>query len=306
MTKEAETKQLKVGTPVKAAEFSVKERSQLRIVISRFLRHRLAVASLITFLLMVLLAYGGAALWKYTYTDITPDNSQPPSLAHPFGTDSIGHDSLAQVLRGLQQSIKIALMVAVIATVLGTAWGATAGYFGRHVDNALMRLADLVIILPGIAVAATLASVGGGSWLTIAIIIGGLASATVSRVIRGVVLSLREQDFIEAARALGASDARIIFRHLVPNAMGPLIVNATILVAVGILAETALSFLGFGVRTPDISLGLLINQAEGAVRTRPWLFYFPGVFIILIALTINFIGDGLRDAFDPRQTRVRQ
>jgi peptide/nickel transport system permease protein len=301
------TKQLDVETkPTKVAEFSVKERSQLRIIVSRFLRHRLAVASLITFLLLIVIAYGGAALWKYSHLDITPDESEPPTLAHPFGTDGIGHDNLAMVLRGLQQSIKIALMVALIATVVGTAWGATAGYFGRHIDNALMRLADLVIILPGIAVAAFLASLGGGSWLTIALVIGGLASATVSRVIRGVVLSLREQDFIEAAKALGATDTRIIFRHLVPNAMGPLIVNATILVAVGILAETALSFLGFGVRTPDISLGLLINQAEGAVRVRPWLFYFPGVFIILIALTINFIGDGLRDAFDPRQTRVRQ
>lgn len=301
------TKQLEVETaPAKVAEFSVKERSQARIVISRFLRHRLAVASLLTFLALIVIAYGGAALWKFSHETITPDNSQPPSLTHPFGTDGLGHDNLAMVLRGLQQSIKIALMVALIATVVGTAWGATAGYFGRHVDNALMRTADLVIILPGIAVAAFLASISPGSWLTIALVIGGLASANVSRVIRGVVLSLREQDFIEAARALGASDTRIIFRHLVPNTMGPLIVNATILVAVGILAETALSFLGFGVRAPDISLGLLINTAEGAVRTRPWLFYFPGIFIILIALCINFIGDGLRDAFDPRQTRVRQ
>ncbi len=285
---------------------TIKERTQFQIIRGRFLRHRLAVGSLIAFGVIVLIAYGGAALWKYTYTDITPDNSQPPSLTHPFGTDSIGHDGLAQVLRGMQQSIKIALMVALIATVVGTSWGAVAGYFGRHVDNLLMRLADLIIILPAIAVAAAMAAVGGGSWWSIALIIGSLASANVSRVIRGVVLSLREQDFIEAAKALGASDLRIIARHLVPNALGPLIVNATILVAVGILAETALSFLGFGVRTPDISLGLLINQAEGAVRTRPWLFYFPGIFIILIALTINFIGDGLRDAFDPRQTRTRR
>ena len=298
--------QLEAPPVPQVKEFTVQERSQFQIIRGRFLRHRLAVGSLIAFGLIVLLAYGGAALWKYTYTDITPDNSQPPSWEHPFGTDSLGHDSLAQVLRGMQQSISIALLVALIATVLGTAWGAMAGYFGRHVDNLLMRLADLVIILPGIAVAAALAAVAGGSWWSIALIIGLLASASVSRMIRGVVLSLREQDFIEAARALGASDTRIILRHLVPNAMGPLIVSATILVAVGILAETALSFLGFGVRTPDISLGLLINQAEGAVRTRPWLFYFPGVFIILIALTVNFIGDGLRDAFAPRQTRTRR
>jgi peptide/nickel transport system permease protein len=289
-----------------AQEFTVRQRSQAEIVLRRFLRHRLAVWSLVAFLLIVLIAYAGASIWKFQYTDITPDNSQPPSLRHPFGTDSLGHDGLAQVLRGLQQSIKIALGVALIGTVLGVSWGAVAGYFGRHVDNALMRLADVVLILPGIAVAAALGAAGEGSWWAIALIIGGLASATIARIIRGVVLSVREMDFIEAARALGASDGRIILRHLVPNVLGPTIVSATILVAVGILAETALSFLGFGVRAPDTSLGLLIQQAEGAVNTRPWLFYFPGIFIILIALTINFIGDGLRDAFDPKQTRVRQ
>ncbi len=297
---------VKAPTRSNAQEFTVRQRSQAEIVLRRFMRHRLAVWSLVAFILIVLFAYAGASIWKYKYTDITPDNSQPPSLRHPFGTDSLGHDGLAQVLRGLQQSIKIALGVAAIGTFLGVAWGAIAGYFGRHVDNALMRLADVVLILPGIAVAAALGAAGEGSWWAIALIIGGLSSATIARIIRGVVLSVREMDFIEAARALGASDRRIIVRHLIPNVLGPAIVSATILVAVGILAETALSFLGFGVRDPDTSLGLLIQQAEGAVNTRPWLFYFPGLFIILIALTINFIGDGLRDAFDPKQTRVRQ
>ncbi|WP_020523544.1 ABC transporter permease [Catelliglobosispora koreensis] len=302
------TEQLQI-TPEKAVsskEFTVQERSQFQIVLRRFMRHRLAMGSLFVFILIVLFAYAGAALWKYSYTDITPDNSMPPSWEHPFGTDNLGRDGLAKVMRGLQQSLKIALSVAVIGIVMGTAWGAIAGYFGRHVDNLLMRFADMVIILPGIAVAASLASISQGAWWSIALIIGGLASANVSRLIRGLVLSLREQDFIEAARALGASDSRIILRHLVPNALGPTIVSATILIAVGILAETALSFLGFGVQPPDSSLGLLIQQAQSAVNTRPWLFYFPGFFIILIALTINFIGDGLRDAFDPKQTRVRR
>lgn len=299
------TDQLEVVSPQRT-EHTVKERSQSKIVLTRFLRHRAAVTSLVMFVLVVLFAYLGAALWKYTYTDITPDNSQGPSLNHPFGTDSLGKDWMAMVMRGAQQSIKIALSVALIATSVGTAWGAIAGYFGRHVESALMRFADMIIILPGIAVAAALASVSQGTWWSIALIIGGLASANVSRLIRSIVLSLREQDFIEAAKALGASDSRIILRHLVPNALGPTIVSATILVAVGILAETALSFLGFGVQRPDSSLGLLIQDASGAVNTRPWLFYFPGLFIILIALCINFIGDGLRDAFDPKQTRARR
>ena len=137
-------------------------------------------------------------------------------------------------------------------------------------------------------------------------ILGSLSAPYVARVVRGVVLSLREREFIEAARALGASNRRIMLRHLVPNTLAVVIVNATLLVAGGILAETALSFVGFGVRAPDTSLGLLITLAQGAVSTRPWLFYFPGVFIILIALTVNFIGDGLRDALDPRQTRQRR
>ena len=139
----------------------------------------------------------------------------------------------------------------------------------------------------------------------IAFVIAGLYWANVSRISRSVVLSLREKEFIEAAKALGASNTRIIFRHLIPNALGSIIVYATVLVAISILLETALSFLGFGVTPPDTSLGLLVSNNQTAVDTRPWLFYFPGLFIILIALTINFIGDGLRDAFDPQQNKVR-
>jgi peptide/nickel transport system permease protein len=169
-----------------------------------------------------------------------------------------------------------------------------------------MRVADLALTIPSIALAAALGNTTSGAWWTIALVLGGLSAPYVARVVRGVVLSLREQEFVEAARALGASDSRIILRHLVPNALAVVIVNATLLVAAGILAETALSYIGFGVRAPDTSLGLLITAAQGAVTTRPWLFYFPGVFIILIALTINFVGDGLRDALDPRQTRQRR
>jgi ABC-type dipeptide/oligopeptide/nickel transport system permease subunit len=287
-------------------EFTVKERSQLRQAARRFLRHRLAVASLVVFILIVLLAFLGPVLWKYQYTTITPDNSQPPSLAHPFGTDSLGHDGFAQVLRGLQQSVKVALSIALVAAVGGALWGGISGYYRGFVDSALMRIADLVLTLPPIALAAALGNSAGGTWWMIALIIGGLAVPYVARVVRGVVLSLREQEFIEAARALGASDSRIILRHLVPNALAVVIVNATLLVAAGILSETALSYVGFGIRAPDTSLGLLITDAQAAVTTRPWLFYFPGLFIILIALTVNFIGDGLRDALDPRQTRQRR
>jgi peptide/nickel transport system permease protein len=287
-------------------EFTIKDRSQLRQAFTRFLRHRVAVVSLIIFVLIVLFAFVGPLLWKYQYTDITPDNSVPPSLTHPFGTDNLGHDVLAQVLRGLQQSLKVALCIALLATIGGTLWGAISGFYRGVVDSTLMRIADLILTIPAIALAAALANNTGGTWWSLAIILGSLSAPYVARVVRGVVLSLREQEFVEAARALGASNTRILLRHLVPNAFAVVIVNATLLVAQGILAETALSFVGFGVRAPDTSLGLLITINQGAVTTRPWLFYFPGVFIILVALTINFVGDGLRDALDPRQTRQRR
>src|SRR6201991_98690 len=290
--------QARPGTPAPDREFTVTERSQ-------FLLHRLAVVSLGVLLLLVLLAYVGGALWKYSFGEFTPDNSEPPSLNHPFGTDAAGKDQFAQVLRGTQISLQIAVLVALFSTLVGTVWGAIAGYFGGLLDTLMMRVADLVLTLPLLAVAAMLAHNFGGSWWLISLVIAGLYWSYVSRVARGVVLSLREKEFIEAAKALGASDARIIFRHLVPNALGAIIVNATVLVAIAILLETSLSYLGFGVRPPDTSLGILVSEAQTALTTRPWLFYFPGLFIILIALTINFIGDGLRDALDPQQTKVR-
>ena len=294
------------GAPAPEREFTVAERSQWQLVLRRFLQHRLAVISLCVLVALVLLAYVGGALWRYDFGQITPDNSEPPSLAHPFGTDSVGKDQFAQVLRGTQISLQIAVLVALFSTLVGTIWGSIAGYFGGRTDTIMMRISDLILTLPLIAVAAMLAQNFGGSWWLISLVIAGLYWAYVSRVSRGVVLSLREKEFIEAAKALGASDARIIFRHLVPNALGSIIVNATILVAIAILLETSLSYLGFGVRPPDTSLGILVSEAQTALTTRPWLFYFPGLFIILIALTINFIGDGLRDALDPQQTKVRQ
>ena len=308
------------GTPAPSGapserEFTIAERSQVQLVFRRFLQHRLAVVSLVVLLALVLLAYIGGALWKYGYEEFTPDNSAAPSLEHPFGTASDGKDLFAQVLRGTQISLQIAVLVAIFSTVFGTLWGAVAGYFGGLVDSILMRITDLVLTLPLIAVAAMLGHGAENSewsllrnagWALIAVVIASLYWAYVSRVARGVVLSLREKEFIEAARALGSGHWRIILRHLVPNALGSIIVNATILISVAILLETALSYLGFGVKAPDTSLGLLVSSAQSALSTRPWLFYFPGLFIIIIALCINFIGDGLRDALDPQQTKVRR
>jgi peptide/nickel transport system permease protein len=287
-------------------EFTVRERSQFQQSVRRFLRHRLAVGSSVIFLLLVAFAFLGPLVWKYNYHTITPDNSVGPELAHPFGTDNLGHDLFAEVMRGLQQSIKVALMIAILATVVGSLWGVFSGYYKGFVDSTLMRFADLLLTIPQLALAAALANHFGGTWWIIGIILGGLSAPYVARVVRGMVLSLREREFVEAARALGGSDLRIMLVHLIPNAMAVVIVNATLLVAGGVLAETALSFFGFGIQAPDTSLGLLVSAGQGAVLTRPWLFYFPGLFIIVFALTVNFIGDGLRDALDPQQTRQRR
>jgi peptide/nickel transport system permease protein len=225
-----------------------------------------------------------------------------------MGTDGIGHDTFAQVLRGAQKSCQVALLVAFLSTTFGTIVGALAGFFRGWLDQVISRITDLFLTIPLIAILAVMASTvsqKAGNWFFIAIIISALSWMSICRVVRGVCLSLREKEFVEAARALGASDRRIIFRHLLPNAIGPIIVNATLTVAVAILVESALSFIGLGIRPPDTSLGLLVSDGVGAAQTRPWLFYFPGLFIIVIALTINFVGDGLRDAFDPTQTRVR-
>jgi peptide/nickel transport system permease protein len=297
--------QTEATSPVER-EFTIAARTQTQMVIRRFLAHRLAVASLVVFVLVVAGSLGGAHLWKYSYADITKEFSTPPSLAHPMGTDDIGHDTLAQVLRGAQKSVQVALLVALLSTSIGSVIGAVAGYYRGMIDSLLMRFTDLVLTIPLLAIAALLAgTLSGGDWFLVAVVIASVSWTSIARVVRGSFLSLREKEFVDAARALGASDTRIIFRHLLPNATGSIIVNATITVAVAILVETALSFLGLGIRPPDTSLGLLVSAGVQAAQTRPWLFYFPGLVIILIALTINFIGDGLRDAFDPTQTRVR-
>ncbi len=287
-------------------EFTAKERNQWQMAWRRFLRHRLAAVSLVVFVLLILFAFVGPHLWQFTYNKFTNDLNTSPDLKHPFGTDATGYDELSVVMRGTQQSLKVAFTIAIIGTGVGAAWGVFAGFLGGFVDSGLMRLADLILTLPALALAAALAHNSSGGVYTIGIILAVVSAPYVARVVRGVVLSLREREFVEASRALGASNLRIMVRHLLPNTLPVVIVNATLLVAAGILLETALSFVGFGIQSPDTSLGSQITASQSAVDTRPWLFYFPGLFIILIALTVNFIGDGLRDALDPRQTRERR
>jgi peptide/nickel transport system permease protein len=292
-------------------EFGVAVRSQWRLILSRFLRHRLAMVSLVVLLLLMVVAFLGETLSGHPYSK--PDGPTcgggcAPSGDHWFGTNAIGIDVFSQVQRGAQRSFQVAFLVAFLSTSIGAIAGAVAGYYRGWVDAVLMRITDLFLVIPSLAVLLVVANNfrdSDRSWLAIVLVISGLAWMPLARLVRGVALSLREREFVEAARAVGASNRRIIFRHILPNALGPVIVNGTLVVAGATLTETALSFLGFGIQPPDVSLGRLIAVGEPSADVRWWLFYPPGMFLLLFCLAVNFIGDGLRDAFDPQQSRVR-
>jgi peptide/nickel transport system permease protein len=287
----------------------LKARSQWAYARMRFLRHRLAVASMIVLILIALVAVFAPQIAPYGFDELDLENTTAaPTLEdwHLFGTDQLGRDYLSRVIFGIRTSLWVAVFVAVLSTAIGTAIGAAAGYFGGHVDNLLMRFTDLVLTLPGLAVLLT-ASVffGQGDPLKIGLILAFLFWTAVARIVRGLFLSLREKEFVEAAKAAGASDLRIIVRHMLPNCVGPIIVNTTLIVAAAILVEAALSFLGFGIQPPNAALGKLIADGQGEGFNLWWLVTFPGLVIVVVALCINFVGDGLRDALDPTQTRVR-
>lgn len=291
-----------------AQGLTVESRGQFRLALERFAHHRLALAGLVVFLLLVLLSTIGPVFWQYSYSTITGQFATAPSAQHPFGTDLIGHDLFAQVMEAEATSVKTAALVAVIATTIGTAIGAIAGYYGKLADLLLMRFTDLILAVPLLAVLLVLAnklSKQAGSWLWIALILGLLLWTNLARQVRGSFLSLREREFIEAGHAIGASDRRIIFRHLIPNAIGPIVVSATLTVALALLIEAVLSFLGLGIQPPEVSLGSLINSGQDAATSLPWLFFFPSGFLVITILSINFIGDGLRDALDPAQRAHR-
>jgi peptide/nickel transport system permease protein len=305
--------------------------SQGRIVFRRFFRHRGALVSLVVLTILVIMAFSSEGIdalglhtpgwWKYTFTHIgnVTDRGRPTlSLIpewlggagirwgeHPFGQDEIGHDTFAQVMRGTQQSLMIVFVVGIVSTFIGIVVGAVSGFFRGAIDAILMRITDVFIIIPLLVLTAVLGRTYGNSGSFVLAIVLGLASWTgLARLVRGDVLGLREREFVDAARVAGASNNRIMFVHILPNAIGVVIVNATLLMSATILTEAAIGFLGFGVQAPDVSLGKLIFDYQTAFTVRPWLFWWPGVMIVTIALTINFIGDGLRDAFDPRQKRA--
>jgi ABC-type dipeptide/oligopeptide/nickel transport system permease subunit len=313
-----------VGSEASIEQKEVEGLSQGQIVRKRFFRHAGAVTSMIVLACIILLAFTSVGIgigdlriygwWQWSWNQIPPvQDGGNPTLSlwplnwgtHPFGQDEVGHDIFAVVMRGTQQSVMVMVIVGIVATGIGIVVGAVSGYYRRWVDSALMRLTDVIITIPVIVIGAVLGNAFGNLGAAVlGVIIGLFLWTGLARLVRGEFLSLREREFVDAARVSGAGDRRIIFRHILPNAIGVIIVNATLLMATAILLETALSFLGFGVQSPDTSLGKIISENQAAFATRPWLFWWPGMFIVAIALCVNFIGDGLRDAFDPRQKKM--
>jgi len=286
-------------------EFDAKARSQTSIILGRFVRHRLAMVSLGVLVLLALVAIIVPFFLPYNFADTSSGGYLTPSARHLLGTDQLGRDGLAQLLRGTQFSLAIAFSVAISSTVVGVLVGAVAGYLRGFVDNSLMRLVDLFLIVPQIAVVALLVHALTPSWYVVAGVLAIFSWMQIARITRGEALSLAAREFVEASRAAGAGTWHIVFKHLIPNMIGTITVNATLSVSAAVLTEAALSFIGLGVQLPDTSLGLIVQDNYTQVLLRPWLFWGPFLAIVLISVTISFIGDGLRDAFDPRQTKVR-
>ena len=302
--------------------------SQSQIVRRRFFRHKGAMVSLVVLIFILVLSLTSIGVgpvpgwWKYDYNTLIANSpSESPTMSlrpsflggagvqigdHPFGLDnSKGRDIFALTMRGVQMTMVVIVFLALLSVTIGVVIGALSGYFGGWIDSILMRFTDVILIIPLLLLAAVagFALKASGVW-SVALILGLFLWTGLARLVRAEFLAYREREFVDAAKVAGASSRRIIFKHILPNTIGTIVVSTTLLMGAGILTEAALSYLGFGIQTPEVSLGSLVSEYQGAFSTRPWLFVWPGLFIIAIVLCLQFIGDGLRDAFDPRQKRI--
>jgi peptide/nickel transport system permease protein len=283
--------------------------SRRTLVLRRFARNRAAMASLVILAVMFIGCYALPPLLPWSYTDLDFYALQdPPSTDHWFGTNALGQDLFAQILRGMQKSMLIGLCVAVISTGIAATVGSIAGYFGGWRDRTLMWVVDLLLVVPSFILIAILTPVtkGSSNVILLIVLLAGFSWMVSSRMVRGLTMSLREREFVQAARYMGVPSRRIITRHIIPNVASILIIDAALNVAVAILAETGLSYLGFGIQPPDISLGTLIADGTKSATTFPWVFLFPAGVLVLILVCANLTGDGLRDALDPGSATLRR
>jgi len=297
------------ATSAKSGVDVAKFASRRTLVLRRFLRNKPAVVSLVLLVLLFVGCYTLPPLVPYSYTDLDYYAlQQPPSIDHWFGTNALGQDLLAQTLRGMQKSMLIGVCVAFISTIIAATVGSIAGYFGGWRDQLLMRLVDLLLVVPSFILIAivTPRTKQSGSILMLIVLLAGFSWMISSRIVRGMTMSLREREFVQAARYMGVPSWRIIVRHILPNVASILIIDTALNVGVAILAETGLSFLGFGIQPPDVSLGTLIADGTKSATTFPWVFLFPAGVLVLIVLCANLTGDGLRDALDPGSGRLRR
>ena len=280
--------------------------TQRQLAWRKFRRHKLAMGAAIVLLLVTAAVVLAPVLAPRDYSDQDLlKQLRRPGEGGLLGTDTLGRDQLSRLLYGGRVSLVIGVGVAMIATILGTVMGALAGFFGRWMDTLLMRVTDLFLSVPLLVVLIMMTKLLGGSVLDIVLVLSLFFWMPLARIVRGLFLSLKEKEFVEAARSIGAGNTRIISRHILPNAFGPIIVNATLSVAAAILAESTLSFLGFGVQPPTPTWGNMLYESRDLITVAPWLTWFPGLFILIAVLCVNFVGDGLRDALDPTQRRMR-
>lgn len=280
-----------------------KKNNQAREILSLLSKNKAAMFGLIFLVLLILVSLGADLLYDYNAKVIEQNISerlQWPSLEHPFGTDDYGRDLLARVVHGSRMSLYVSFLSVAISLILGGILGAVSGYYGGVIDNIIMRITDIFLAIPMTLLAMVIVAALGANTINLVIALSVSSIPTFARIVRGSVLTVREVDYIEAASAIGAKDATIIFSHILPNCMGPIIVQTTLRVAATIANTAALSFLGLGVQAPAPEWGALLSSGRNYIRDYSYLTFIPGLAIMLTILALNLLGDGLRDALDPR------
>jgi len=281
---------------------AAKGRSLWDDALRRLLRNKAAVISGVVLGLLVLAAIIGPYLTAYPYDQVNKNDVWAPPLTsgHLLGADALGRDLLARLLIGLRVSLAVGVVATAVSLVIGVAWGAFAGYLGGRIDELMMRIVDVLYALPFIFFVILLMVVFGKNFILMFVAIGAVEWLTMARIVRGQTLSLKQKEFVEAARAAGLGTRRIVLRHIAPNLLGPVVIYVTLTIPGVILAESFLSFLGMGVQEPLTSLGTLISKGAQDMELAPWLLIFPSITMVVTLMCFNFIGDGLRDAIDPR------